>query len=67
MTAKSKINFNESYRELQRIVAWFEKDDFDVEEGIEKFETGTKLVKELKLYLDTMENKVKELKRKIKE
>lgn len=60
-----KINFRKSYQDLQQIVAWFEKEDVDLEEGIKKFEEGTKLVKELKGYLSAMENKIKELKSKI--
>jgi len=62
MSADKKFNFSKSYQELQNIVAWFEKDDVDLEEGIKKFEEGAKLVADLKKYLDTMENKIKELK-----
>lgn len=67
MNAKvtKKLNFAKSYQELQKLVEWFEKDGFDLEEGIGKFEEGIKLVKELKEYLGTMENKVKELKKNI--
>lgn len=63
MTAEKKINFSKSYQELQKIVAWFEKEEVDLEEGITKFEEGTKIVKELKEYLEKMENKIKELKK----
>ncbi len=63
MTADKKINFSKSYQELQKIVIWFEKEEVDLEEGIEKFEEGTKIVKELKEYLEKMENKIKELKK----
>ncbi len=63
MTADKKINFSKSYQELQKIVAWFEKEEVDLEEGITKFEEGTKIVKELKEYLEKMENKIKELKK----
>jgi exodeoxyribonuclease VII small subunit len=62
MTADKKFNFAKSYAELQKIVAWFEKEEVDLEEGIKKFEQGAELVKELKEYLDTMDNKIKELK-----
>jgi exodeoxyribonuclease VII small subunit len=60
---KEKFNFNQSYAELQRIVAWFEKEEIDLEEGIKNFEEGSRLVKELKKYLETMENQIKELKK----
>lgn len=62
MTGDKKFNFAKSYAELQKIVAWFEKEEVDLEEGIKKFEQGAELVKELKEYLDTMDNKIKELK-----
>ncbi len=60
---KKKFNFAKNYQELQKLVAWFESDTVDLEEGITKFEEGIKLTKELKEYLNTMENKIKELKK----
>lgn len=65
MTAEKKFNFSKSYAELQKIVEWFEKDKIDLEEGIGKFEEGVLVMKELKKYLDEMENKVKEIKEKV--
>lgn len=58
---ESKIDFKKSYADLQNIVTWFEQEDIDLEEGIKKYEEGSKLVKELKQYLQTVENKIKEL------
>lgn len=63
MTTDKKFNFAKSYQELQKIVEWFEKEEVDLEEGITKFEAGSKIVKELKEYLEKMENKIKELKK----
>ena len=57
-----KFNFAKSYAELEKISAWFEQENIDLEEGIIKFEEGAKLVKELKNYLNTVENKIKTLK-----
>ncbi len=62
---KEKYNFAKSYADLQKIVEWFEKEDVDLEDGIKKFEEGVKLTKEMKEYLNTMENKIKELKKEI--
>ena len=61
--SEKKFNFAKSYAELQKIVEWFEGDDVDLEEGIEKFEGGMKLVKEMKEYLNDIENKIKEIKK----
>ncbi len=60
---KKKFNFAKKHQELQKLVAWFESDTVDLEEGIAKFEEGIELAKELKEYLNTMENKIKELKK----
>ena len=60
---KKKFNFAKTHQELQKLVAWFEGEDIDLEEGIARFEEGIKLVKELNVYLSTMENKIKELKK----
>jgi exodeoxyribonuclease VII small subunit len=60
---KKKFNFAKSYQELQKLVAWFEREDVDLEEGIVKFEEGIRLTKDLKEYLNTMENKIKEIKK----
>ena len=65
MTTDKKTNFAKSYGDLEKIVKWFEKDDVNLEEGIEKFEEGMKIVKDLKKYLDSMENKVRDLKKEM--
>lgn len=62
MVVDKKFNFAKSYADLQKIVEWFEKEDVDLEEGIKKFEQGAVLVKDLKEYLEKMDNKIKELK-----
>lgn len=56
------FNFNESYTALQKIVAWFEHGNIDLEEGIKKYEEGNKLAAELQAYLKTVENRITELK-----
>ena len=63
MAIDKKFNFAKSYQELQKIVEWFEKEEIDLEDGIKKFEEGSEIVKDLKGYLDKMENKIKELKK----
>lgn len=67
MTTKEskKFNFAQAYADLQETVEWFEKGEVDLEEGIKKFEEGLKLVGELKKYLQTVENKVKQIKEKM--
>lgn len=60
-----KFNFSQAYADLQKTVEWFEKGEVDLEEGIKRFEDGLKLVGELKKYLQTVENKVRQIKEKM--
>ena len=62
MSKTISFNFKKSYQELQNIVEWFEQEEIDLEEGVKKFEEGSKLVKDLKEYLEKVENKIRELK-----
>ena len=66
MTAKKQDNksFEENFKELERISEWFEREDVDLEAGLEKFERGLALAKACEERLKIMENKVKEIKTK---
>lgn len=64
---KSKKNFNQSFKELEEITRWFEKDDIDLEEALKKFEYGLGLVKDLKGQLSKVENKVVDIKKQFKD
>ena len=57
-----KINFAEAFAELEKITQWFEREDIDLEQGLEKFERGLELAKQLKERLGEVENKVKQIK-----
>jgi exodeoxyribonuclease VII small subunit len=57
------FNFAKSYTELKKISAWFERDDIDLEEGIKKMEDGAILIKEIKNYLNSVDNQIKILKK----
>ncbi len=59
-----KINFAEAFAELEKITQWFEREDIDVEQGLEKFERGLELAKMLKERLREVENRVKQIKAK---
>ena len=59
-----KFNFSESFKELEKIVEGFEREEIDLEEGLKKFEIGLELAAKCKNRLAEIENKVKEIKRK---
>ncbi len=64
MTEK-KDNIQEQLKELEAIASWFEKDDFDVEEGLKKVKEGAELVKKLKGRIKEVENEFNELQAEI--
>lgn len=49
---------------LDEIFAWFENDDFDIDQAIAKFEEGSALAERVKEKLATLENKITVLKEK---
>jgi len=65
-TAKAKtkngpVDFGAAYGELEEIVAWFEKEEVDLDEGLKKFERGLQLAELCKHRLEDVENKVVEI------
>lgn len=59
--ASKKINFKEAYQKLQDIIDYFNDEDFDLDIGIQKFEQGQKLAKEIRGALGDAENRVKKI------
>lgn len=57
-----EFDFSEASSRLEEITSSFEKDEFDLEEGIEKFEEGLKLAKKLEKRLKEAENEIKQIK-----
>ena len=53
--------------ELEELVAWFDQDDLDIEQAIEKFEKGSKLADDIKTELAQFENKITVLKQKFED
>jgi exodeoxyribonuclease VII small subunit len=54
----TKNDLNKKLAELEALVAWFEGDDIDIEQAVEKFEAGNKLAAEIRERLNTLENKI---------
>ncbi len=69
MTTKKtdKASFGSSFAELEKIVAKFENEEVDLEEGLKDFEHALTLARSLKERLADIENKVVEVKRKFKD
>lgn len=63
----SKVNnktVNEKTKELLEMVAWFDSDDFSVEEALERYKVAEKLAQEIQDDLESLKNEVKIVKQK---
>lgn len=60
--SKEMGDFSQKFKELEKIAAWFEGDNFDLDEGLRKYEKGMKLAGELREYLEKVQNKVEVIK-----
>lgn len=60
--SKQDESLSDMLAKLDETVAWFEQDDFDIEQAITKFEQGSQLATEIKARLDILENNVTVLK-----
>ncbi len=58
---KNDFNFEEKLRELEQLVTRMEDGNLGLEESLETFENGVKLVRECQQALETAEQKVKAL------
>lgn len=59
--ADKEFNFQEAYQELEDVIAWFERDDLDLEEGLAKFERGLELAKRCQERLAKVNQRVEEI------
>ncbi len=55
---ESKLNFEETMENLEKIVQELEKGDLNLDDSISKFEEGMKLSKAASTYLEEAEKKI---------
>ncbi len=65
-TEKKDFDFAKSYKELQKIAEEFESGGLSLDEGLKKFEEGLKIAKQCKEYIEKIENKIVQIKKKYK-
>lgn len=63
MSAKNST-IKQKLAQLDELVAWFERDDVEIEQALEKFETAQKLANEIASELKSAKNKVEIIKKK---
>lgn len=55
---------SEKLAELDKLVSWFDNEDLDIDEAIEKFDEVGTLTGDIKAELEVLENKITVLKQK---
>lgn len=63
MLKKDDESLSEQFKKLDELVNWFEQDDFDIEEALQKFEESSEIANLIKTKLSTLENKITVLKK----
>ncbi|HKX24564.1 MAG TPA: exodeoxyribonuclease VII small subunit [Candidatus Saccharimonadales bacterium] len=64
---KNDTPLNDQLRELDELIAWFDRDDFDLDEALKKFDDGIKLTEQIEERLSKLENKITVLREKFGE
>lgn len=64
MSAKNNQSLADQIEQLDKLAAWFEQDDFDIEEAIAKFEEASVVAESVKTKLTELENKITVLKQR---
>ncbi len=62
--SKNNFDFTKAYKEIEEINEWFQKEEIDLEEALEKYERGMELIKKCRERLEKSKNKFKEIKDK---
>jgi exonuclease VII small subunit len=63
MTKSDDKTIQDKIAELDRAVAWFEGDDFQLEQASDKLKEAAKLAKEIEHDLDAIANDIREVKK----
>ncbi len=61
---KKEFDFSEAYKEIEEINEWFQKEEIDLEEALDRYERGMELIEKCKKRLEKSKNKFEEIKEK---
>lgn len=58
MSQTKNKSINSRLQELEAVLAWFDSDDIDLDEALDKFETGSQIVSDIRERLNEVHNKI---------
>jgi exodeoxyribonuclease VII small subunit len=59
-----KFNFNTAYQKIEEINNWFQEENIDLNEALEKYQQGMELINKCKGELKKAENQFEDIKKK---
>lgn len=62
--SNSKSDLTKKLAELESLLEWFEQDDLDIEQALDKYEKGNELAASIREQLTSIENKITVLEKK---
>lgn len=62
--SKEHKTINEQMAQLQELVAWFEGDDFEIEQALDKYAEAEKLARDIQVQLTEYKNQITVLKKR---
>lgn len=67
MSEKSNNSIKEKTDKLNKLIAWFDSEDFSLEEAIDKFKEAEKMASDIENDLNNLKNEVKIIKTKLED
>ncbi len=61
---KNEPPLRDQLRQLDELIAWFDQDDFDLDEALKKFDEGVKLTESIQKRLSKLQNNITVLKQR---
>lgn len=62
--SKEHKTINEQMAQLQELVGWFEGDDFEIEQALDKYAEAEKLARDIQVQLTEYKNQITVLKKR---
>jgi len=67
MSKSSDFNLKKAFEELEALNEWFQREDIDLDEALDKFKRGMELVRQAKERLKDVENEFETVKKSLEE
>lgn len=67
MSDKNNVSVSEKMTQLSELVAWFDSDEFELEQALDKFNEAEKLAVEIESDLSSLKNNIDIIKTKFTE